>query len=210
MRDKEYLAVIMVSGDVVVLNTMFFADEVRDPHETVDRLPEREELPKREMDAPSSSSGSSARPGIRPNTTTPTGNGYSSPSSRKRRSCTIAGPRIADHHPTDQASTSPVQQIHEHSVDGVFADGVEERTGIVCVLGPLPHGFESFEHGVLIVPVEIHGTSCETRIAHRGCYRGDRRPAAGYSSPTPAANAAADGACPLGNDVDHGCLVRRR
>lgn len=39
MRNKEYLAAIRPSGDVLVLETMYFADEVRDPAEELDTLP---------------------------------------------------------------------------------------------------------------------------------------------------------------------------
>jgi DNA end-binding protein Ku len=39
MRNKEYLAAIRPRGDVLVLETMFFADEVRDAEEEVDTLP---------------------------------------------------------------------------------------------------------------------------------------------------------------------------
>ena len=41
MRGKEYLAAIRADGDVLVLETMYFADEVRDPRKDVDRPPER-------------------------------------------------------------------------------------------------------------------------------------------------------------------------
>jgi DNA end-binding protein Ku len=40
MRTKEYLAAIRVDGDLLVLETMFFADEVRDPKEVLNRFPE--------------------------------------------------------------------------------------------------------------------------------------------------------------------------
>lgn len=50
MRNKEYLAALRAAGDVIVLNTMFFADEVRDPRDTVDRLPGQRKLPSRELD----------------------------------------------------------------------------------------------------------------------------------------------------------------
>lgn len=49
-RNKQYLAAIRATDDVLVLNTMHFADEVRDPAETVGSLPGRRELPKRELD----------------------------------------------------------------------------------------------------------------------------------------------------------------
>ena len=39
MRNKEYLAAIRPQDDVLVLETMFFADEVRDPHKELDELP---------------------------------------------------------------------------------------------------------------------------------------------------------------------------
>jgi DNA end-binding protein Ku len=39
MRNKEYLAAIRPQGDLLVLETMFFADEVRDPHKEIDTLP---------------------------------------------------------------------------------------------------------------------------------------------------------------------------
>jgi DNA end-binding protein Ku len=39
MRNKEYLAAIRPQDDVLVLETMFFADEVRDPHKEIDELP---------------------------------------------------------------------------------------------------------------------------------------------------------------------------
>lgn len=50
MRNKEYLAALRASDDVIVLNTMYFADEVRDPRTTVGRLPGERKLPSRELD----------------------------------------------------------------------------------------------------------------------------------------------------------------
>jgi DNA end-binding protein Ku len=50
MRNKQYLAAIRARDDVLVLNTMHFADEVRDSAETVGSLPAARELPKRELD----------------------------------------------------------------------------------------------------------------------------------------------------------------
>ncbi|HZM75456.1 MAG TPA: Ku protein [Candidatus Limnocylindrales bacterium] len=41
MRGKEYLAAIRADGPLLVLETMFFADEVRDPKEVVDPMPGR-------------------------------------------------------------------------------------------------------------------------------------------------------------------------
>ena len=50
IRNKQYLAAIRARDDVLVLNTMHFADEVRDPGETVGSLPGERKLPKRELD----------------------------------------------------------------------------------------------------------------------------------------------------------------
>ena len=41
MRSKEYLAAVRADRDVLVLETLFFADEVRDPHQEIDDLPGR-------------------------------------------------------------------------------------------------------------------------------------------------------------------------
>ncbi|MEV4350897.1 Ku protein [Actinoplanes sp. NPDC049596] len=41
MRSKEYLAAIRADGDLLVLQTMYFADEVRDPKDQIDSLPRR-------------------------------------------------------------------------------------------------------------------------------------------------------------------------
>ena len=41
MRGKEYLATIRSDAKLLVLETMFFADEVRDPRKELDRLPGR-------------------------------------------------------------------------------------------------------------------------------------------------------------------------
>jgi DNA end-binding protein Ku len=41
MRGKQYLAAVRVEGDVLVLQTMHYADEVRDPHREVDNLPQQ-------------------------------------------------------------------------------------------------------------------------------------------------------------------------
>lgn len=41
MRGKEYLAAIRPDDDLLVLETMFFADEIRDPHKELGRLPGR-------------------------------------------------------------------------------------------------------------------------------------------------------------------------
>ncbi len=50
MRRKEYLAAIRSRHGVLVLETMYFADEVRDPWRTVDDLPTDVELAKRDVD----------------------------------------------------------------------------------------------------------------------------------------------------------------
>nr|WP_296068783.1 Ku protein [uncultured Actinoplanes sp.] len=49
MRGKEYLAGIRPDGDLLVLQTMYFADEVRDPKEQIDALPRRGQAKKSEM-----------------------------------------------------------------------------------------------------------------------------------------------------------------
>jgi DNA end-binding protein Ku len=41
MRGKEYLAAVRADGDLLVLETLFFADEVRDPRDQVENLPGR-------------------------------------------------------------------------------------------------------------------------------------------------------------------------
>ena len=49
MRGKEYLAAVRADGDVLVLETLFFADEVRDPHKQISNLPGRVELSPQEL-----------------------------------------------------------------------------------------------------------------------------------------------------------------
>jgi DNA end-binding protein Ku len=39
MRSKEYLAAVRADGDLLVLETLFFADEIRDAHDEIDNLP---------------------------------------------------------------------------------------------------------------------------------------------------------------------------
>jgi DNA end-binding protein Ku len=41
MRGKEYLAAVRADGALLVLETLFFADEVRDPHDEIENLPGR-------------------------------------------------------------------------------------------------------------------------------------------------------------------------
>ncbi|MBB5867855.1 DNA end-binding protein Ku [Allocatelliglobosispora scoriae] len=41
MRNKEYLAAVRADGNLLVLETMYFADEVRDPKEVLDSVPRR-------------------------------------------------------------------------------------------------------------------------------------------------------------------------
>ncbi|HKC26847.1 MAG TPA: Ku protein [Jatrophihabitans sp.] len=50
MRNKEYLATIRADGDVLVLETMYFADEIRDPHDEVRYLPGRIKLRPNELE----------------------------------------------------------------------------------------------------------------------------------------------------------------
>jgi DNA end-binding protein Ku len=49
MHGKEYLVVIRPAGEVLALETMFFADEVRDPRQVIEDLPAQEKLPAREL-----------------------------------------------------------------------------------------------------------------------------------------------------------------
>ncbi len=49
MRSKEYLAAARAAGDVLVLETLFFADEIRDPHQEISNLPGRVDLSPREL-----------------------------------------------------------------------------------------------------------------------------------------------------------------
>jgi DNA end-binding protein Ku len=49
MHGKQYLAAIRAMPDVLALETMFFADEVRDPREEIEDLPHREAFRGREL-----------------------------------------------------------------------------------------------------------------------------------------------------------------
>ena len=49
MRGKEYLAAIRPEGDLLVLETMYFADEVRDPRHTLERYPGRVSVSRQEL-----------------------------------------------------------------------------------------------------------------------------------------------------------------
>ena len=48
MRSREYLAAVRADGDLLVLETLFFADEVRDPRAEIDDLPGRVRLSRQE------------------------------------------------------------------------------------------------------------------------------------------------------------------
>jgi DNA end-binding protein Ku len=50
MRAKQYLAAIRPDGDVLALETMYFADEIRDPAKELDGLPKGAKFQKRELD----------------------------------------------------------------------------------------------------------------------------------------------------------------
>ncbi|NED96923.1 Ku protein [Phytoactinopolyspora alkaliphila] len=50
MRNKQYLAAIRAQDDVLVLTTMHFADEIRQPRDVADDIPGRRKLPKKEFD----------------------------------------------------------------------------------------------------------------------------------------------------------------
>jgi DNA end-binding protein Ku len=41
MRGKQYLTAVRADGDVLALDTLYFADEIRDPHELLDSLPKK-------------------------------------------------------------------------------------------------------------------------------------------------------------------------
>ena len=49
MRGKEYLAAVRADGDVLVLETLFFSDEVRDPHQQISNLPGQVKLSPQEL-----------------------------------------------------------------------------------------------------------------------------------------------------------------
>jgi DNA end-binding protein Ku len=49
MRGKEYLAAIRADDDMLVLETLFFADEIRDPAEELDDLPGRKKAEREQM-----------------------------------------------------------------------------------------------------------------------------------------------------------------
>jgi DNA end-binding protein Ku len=48
VRSTEYLAAVRTDGDLLVLETLFFADEVRDPHAEIGNLPGRVKLSRQE------------------------------------------------------------------------------------------------------------------------------------------------------------------
>lgn len=50
MRGKQYLTAIRPQGSVLTLQTMFFADEVRDPRKELDRLPGKRRFTGKEVD----------------------------------------------------------------------------------------------------------------------------------------------------------------
>jgi DNA end-binding protein Ku len=50
MRGKQYLAAIRPRDDVLVLETMFFADEIRDPADEIDSLPARTRVGGKDLD----------------------------------------------------------------------------------------------------------------------------------------------------------------
>jgi DNA end-binding protein Ku len=50
MRAKQYLAAIRPQNKVLTLETMFFADEVRDPKKEIGRLPGKQSLGKKDVD----------------------------------------------------------------------------------------------------------------------------------------------------------------
>lgn len=50
MREKEYLVAVRPTESVLALETMYFADEVRDPREQLETLPQPETFPGRELE----------------------------------------------------------------------------------------------------------------------------------------------------------------
>ncbi|WP_269858581.1 non-homologous end joining protein Ku [Streptomyces sp. RPT161] len=50
MRNREYLVVVKPVNDVLVVHTLHWADEVRDPHREIGGLPENARVEKRELD----------------------------------------------------------------------------------------------------------------------------------------------------------------
>ena len=49
MRGKEYLAAVRADGDLLALETLFFADEVREPHQQIGNLPGQVKLTRQEL-----------------------------------------------------------------------------------------------------------------------------------------------------------------
>jgi len=49
MHGKQYLVAVRAAGEVLALETMYFADEVRDPHDVIDGLPAGERARQREL-----------------------------------------------------------------------------------------------------------------------------------------------------------------
>ena len=50
LRDKEHLVAVRPGADVLILETMYFADEIRTPSEELDSLPEEASFQSRELD----------------------------------------------------------------------------------------------------------------------------------------------------------------
>ncbi len=50
LRDKEHLVAVRPGSDVLILETMYFADEIRTPSEELDTLPEDATFQGRELD----------------------------------------------------------------------------------------------------------------------------------------------------------------
>ncbi len=49
MRGKEYLAAVRADGDLLALETLFFADEIRDAHQQISDLPGQVKLTRQEL-----------------------------------------------------------------------------------------------------------------------------------------------------------------
>ncbi|HEY2205407.1 MAG TPA: Ku protein [Pseudonocardia sp.] len=50
MRGKQYLCAVRAEGGVLSLETLYYADEIRDPHDQLDNLPERADESGKEFD----------------------------------------------------------------------------------------------------------------------------------------------------------------
>jgi Ku protein len=92
MRNEEYLAAVRGAGDVLVLETLFFADEVRVPRQEISNLAGSVDLSSREMQMASQLIEAMTGHGTPRTTGMPTPTGSAS-SSRRRRTRRSSSPR---------------------------------------------------------------------------------------------------------------------